>query len=288
MILVILTQSARFSESETAPRTALLSLKPELKKPLHPALANLPPVMIWAWERREDLRWLKSDNAGDKGDKIGVAYVMTSIKLIGNAAYVRPRLNPVFVPKGTIMVPVIHVDPSFVTPPDLTEQQMAVVVAQLVSAVPYAQAKVIQLDFEVWKSQRSFLAELVRRARRALPPDIALSMTALASWCMGDRWLGNLPADEIVPMIFRMGEHAKPIRAQLAQTGRVTDPVCRHAAGYAIDEPFIALTTPRRYFFAPQALTEQTWQKYQGNLPGKSCLARLCGDLVLALYRIAL
>ena len=65
--------------------------------------------------------------------------------------------------------------------------------------------RVVQLGFEVRQLQRAFSSAVVQDVRRQLPADTALSITALASWCAGDYWLHDLPADEIVPMARRMG-----------------------------------------------------------------------------------
>lgn len=220
----------------------------------HPALAQLPPIMIWAWERREDLRWLPPH--------IGVAYVVTSIKLIGARAVIHPRLNPVMVPKGTVMVPVVHVDPSFMTRPDLTPAQADAVVTAVVAAAGYAKDQVVQLDFEVGQSQRPFLAAVVRRIRQGIPSDLALSITAIASWCLADRWLGDLPADEVVPMLFRMGVEKWRLREQLSHQGRFSEAKCQGAAGYALNEPYIDVGVPRRYFFSPRAWTESGFNEF--------------------------
>ncbi len=44
-------------------------------------------------------------------------------------------------------------------------------------------------------------------------------MTALASWCAGDDWLRDLPVDEAVPMLFRMGVEKNLFQRRL-ETGQ--------------------------------------------------------------------
>jgi len=65
-------------------------------------------------------------------------------------------------------------------------------------------------------SERDFYRALLQDLRAQLPDNVPLSMTALASFCIGDRWLEGLPVDEAVPMIFRMGADDKPIKNLLA------------------------------------------------------------------------
>ena len=218
--------------------------------PPHPALQALPSTLLWAWERPEDLRWLPAD--------VGVAYVSTRIALSGDQAAVHPRANPLRLAPGTARVPVVHVDASTRQPPQLTAGQQATIVDQLLQAAQHAPQQVVQLDFEVRLSQRAFLADLVRAARRALPPQVALSVTALASWCAGDAWLAGLPADEIVPMAFRMSRDSAVLRRQLNAQGRFNGPGCGRAVGTATDEPLPGWQRPagvREYVFSPRPWT---------------------------------
>lgn len=217
--------------------------------PRHAALQALPGRMAWAWERPEDLRWLPAD--------AGVAYVATSVGLQGDAVLLRPRANPLQVPRSAALVPVVHVDASTRQPPALSPAQRDAIVQQLLRAAQVSPTRVVQLDFEARLSQRAFLADVVRAARRALPADVALSMTALASWCAGDRWMQALPADEIVPMAFRMSRDSSTLRRQLAEHGRFR--ACPQAIGSATDEPLPAVGPLRHYVFSPRPWTASAW-----------------------------
>jgi hypothetical protein len=62
-------------------------------------------------------------------------------------------------------------------------------------------------------------------------------MTALASFCVGDRWLDALPVDEAVPMIFRMGADDRAIKNLLASGEDFNEPLCQRSYGIALDEP---------------------------------------------------
>ena len=115
-----------------------------------------------------------------------------------------------------------------------------------------------------------YLNEKTDGARGYWPADMAarldcqlgcwLSMTALASWCAGDAWMDSLPADEIVPMAFRMDRDDIALRALLAREGHFPRPYCQQAAGTATDEaPVTGLQAPRRYHFAPQPWTRDQW-----------------------------
>ena len=224
-------------------------------KEIHPALKQLPNTIVWAWERTEDLRWLPSD--------VGVAYVATSIMLTKNQADVRPRSAPLLVPPNTITIPIVHVDVSYYHAPVLSDFQRDTVVNQVLRIAEATNASVVQLDFEVRTSQRAFLKEVVSTIRQKLPPHRALSITALASWCAGDYWIAEMPADEIVPMAFRMGRDQQTIRAMLAQQPRFPRANCQAAIGYAIDEVVAFNHDGRHYFFSPKAWTKAAWDAAQ-------------------------
>jgi len=226
---------------------------------LHPALATLPPRMLWAWERPEDLRGLPADT--------GVAWLARTIELDGRHTLVRPRAQALQVSPGTVLVPVLHVDLIWRRPPRFSDEQRERVIQEALDLQRSTAAKVLQLDFEIGRSQRPFLAEVVSQLRRRLPPDVALSMTALASWCAGDAWLAHAAADEIVPMAFRMAGDDAEIRALLARRGQFPRARCQAAAGSATDEPMPALRTPRRYYFSPRSWTQEQWQQLPAAAP---------------------
>ena len=76
-------------------------------------------------------------------------------------------------------------------------------------------------------------------------------MTALASFCVGDRWLQDLPVDEAVPMIFRMGADDQAIKRFLSNREDFREPLCQRSYGIALDEPFETKfdTSRRLYIF---------------------------------------
>jgi hypothetical protein len=95
----------------------------------------------------------------------------------------------------------------------------------------------IQIDFDALVSERDFYRALLQDLRAQLPAHVPLSMTALASFCIGDRWLDDLPVDEAVPMIFRMGADDRAIKNLLAGGNDFREPLCRQSYGVALDEP---------------------------------------------------
>jgi len=95
--------------------------------------------------------------------------------------------------------------------------------------------------------------------RHVLPPSVGLSITALASWCAGDNWIADLPVDEAVPMIFRMGVDDQRIKSFLVEGNDFPEPLCRASYGIALDEPVAMKFADKRrlYVFAEHAWTEK-------------------------------
>ena len=217
-----------------------------------PPAARAPAVMVWAWERREDLSFVDPR-------RVGVAYLARSVQLRDADVLVRPRMQPLRVPDGTTLVPVVHVESDRERPPRRSESQQRDLVGAIAAAATDRILQV-QVDFDATLSERSFYRDVLVALRERLPASIGLSITALASWCVHDGWLSGLPIDEAVPMLFRMGVDDRRVRAHL-DSGRDFRPgVCRRAVGLATDEAFPARTWADRrvYVFHPRSWSSES------------------------------
>ena len=67
-------------------------------------LTGQPDVIPWAWERRENLRFL--------GEGHTVAWYAGLITLTNDGVVVAPRRNPLFVPKNTHRIAVVRIETS--------------------------------------------------------------------------------------------------------------------------------------------------------------------------------
>jgi hypothetical protein len=279
-----------------------LALKPRLMRSprirhlLHPHSTpiadrmGLPPVMFWAWERPEDLRFLDPHEAG-------VVFLARSIYLQPRAAAddpgqgmaLRPRMQPLHVSPETPLMAVVRIE---VLPGKHTEAedtgsasdtaapahpfsdaQRKRAVGLIIEAAHLPGVRALQIDFDATLSQQSFYHALLQDVRAELPQGMPLSITALASWCVGDSWLEELPKgtiDEAVPMLFRLGVGSRNFAAFL-QTGQdFSVPLCRGSLGVSTDEVFSqqilsgTSKTPdswharRIYIFPAHALTAET------------------------------
>ena len=194
----------------------------------------------WAWERREDLRFL--------GEGKSVAYYAGLITLDGDRIDIAPRRNPLLLPKNTHRIAVIRIETK-----SAPRQAPVDAIKKL-----FRNAEELQIDFDATKSEREFYRALLFDVRREIKA--RLTITALASWCMDDRWMRGLPIDDAVPMLFRMGDDAKVIRARLARGEDFAEPLCRASIGVSLDEPVIAPRSRRVWVFNDDRWTEEAWQ----------------------------
>jgi hypothetical protein len=214
---------------------------------------DLPPLVLWAWDRDDDLRFLDPRDTG-------VAFLAATLTLRGEGVVLTPRHNPLTLPEGVRRVAVVHVERDRAEPPVMSGEQLGRFVEALVAVSDEVPHHVLQVDYEAVESQRSFFIDAIAGLRRRLP-GAALSVTALASWCANERWTGRLAADEVVPMLFRMGYDGRRVRARLAGGGDFHNPECRSSLGVATDELPAALPAGRRvYVFNPRRWTADTYR----------------------------
>lgn len=220
--------------------------------PLQSQFLESPPIILWAWERPEDLRFINPQ-------EIGVAALMGTLSLRQESVLSIPRLQPLQVPAETQIMAVVRIESDHRHPPHLSPVQQAHAVAAIVKLINFPRIVALQVDFDATVSEREFYRALLVALRRRLPPHLNLSMTALASWCMYDDWLSGLPVDEIVPMLFRMGPDRSRLIDYIATTGHLRSPRCRRSVGISTDEPYPRLSRQQKvYLFHPQAWSQET------------------------------
>jgi hypothetical protein len=211
------------------------------------SMAVFPDLMLWAWERPEDLRALDAE--------VGVAFLAQTLIVDGTRVIVRPRLQPLRVNRATRLMAVTRIEhPPQAESPDLST--VPELVAHLARSRTLPRVLGVQIDYDAAASERAFYRTLIQEARKALGRSTPLSITALASWCMGDDWLENLPIDEAVPMLFRMGPANEPFFALAA--GGVGHGACERAVGVSLDEPLPLEAHGRRsYVFSPRTWSDE-------------------------------
>ena len=215
-------------------------------------LDQLPRVMLWAWERPTDLRFVNPNETG-------VAFLARTIRLHSGEVEVRPRLQPLDLPEAIRVMAVVRVETDAARKPELSGLQRDRLAGAISELARLPNVSHIQIDFDAAKSERAFYRDLVFDVRRRLPDTVSLSITALASWCTDDDWLSDLPIDEAVPMLFRMAGDGKQIARRLDAGEDFISVPCRHSYGISTDEPRSGLSVARRlYVFNPDPWTEDS------------------------------
>ena len=208
------------------------------------ALADPPPALVlWAWERPEDLRFAPAD--------VGVAYLRATVDVRPGAVRVAPRRQSLRVREGAYVMAVVRVEarPRGVA---ITPAARDRIVGAVVEAARAPGVRGVQVDFDAGASQREVYRDVLAGVRRALGADVWLSITALASWCESDAWLdaAALPVDEVVPMVFTMGVGGAEVLRALRGRGAFRAVACRGSVGWAAGEPTVPLRgITRRYVF---------------------------------------
>jgi uncharacterized protein DUF3142 len=225
--------------------TALSALTPTGAAPTTDAMHGIPRLVLWAWERPEDLRAL--------GDDVGVAFLAQTIRVARDRVTLRPRLQPLRVGAATPLVAVTRIETARATVS--STGAVAEIATLIVRSAALPRVRGVQIDFDAVVSERDFYRQIIRDLRDRIGPSTPLSITALASWCVGDDWLGGLPIDEAVPMLFRMGPEHEPFARMAAQPSTAAA-ACRGAIGTSLDEPLAVSARHRRlYVFNNSAWT---------------------------------
>jgi hypothetical protein len=208
----------------------------------HPtgSMASLPRYTLWAWERREDLRAIDAR-------RFAIAYLDQTVT-IGLTVASQPRRDPLALPSAAARIPVVRVE----APPNavLNSTNRADLVDAMLASARQPGIAALQIDFDATRSERRFYRDVLFDLRRQMPPDLPLSITALASWCSYDNWLTGLPIDEAVPMFFRM-EPDRRHAASNAGDFEIREPLCQFSAGVSTTEPWPSHLAGKRIYVFP-------------------------------------
>ena len=212
---------------------------------VNPQLASaMPPRMLWAWERPEDLRFLDPN-------QFGVAFLAQTIYLEKEIVRPNRRKQPLELAPGAYLVAVTRIETqrdNFRRP--VFDAKMAAEVAKLIrGTLDRPEVKGVQVDFDAMASERNFYREMMTDLKNQLPPETPLTMTSLASWCTGDAWFNDFPVDEAVPMVFVMGADAEKVRTYLRSGNDWQEPLCRGSYGVSLHERFQGMKPGRKIYY---------------------------------------
>lgn len=209
--------------------------------PKHPRF-ELPGLMLWAWQRAEDLSFIDTQ-------KTGVAYLAGTARIsAGGIPAFEPRLQPVIIPRSAAVLAVVRIESLAREPVD-----MAPLIETLKHVARMPGIRGLQIDFDARASEHRFYRSLLDKLRDQSP--VPVGVTALASWCDGDRWLDHTNIVEAVPMFFRM-------RKDETRNMRIPSSVCGSSIGLSMDEAW-PLRRPagigRIYLFNPRAWDRRSY-----------------------------
>ena len=203
-------------------------------------MGAMPPVVLWAWERAEDLTTVDPNTTA-------VAVLDRTVRFSEHTTGVRYRLHPLKVADDVTRISVIRLEGSAAR---VDGAVAAHIVEQAAAAARRPRVSALQIDFDATSSQRDLYRHLLREVRDAIPKAMPLSITALTSWCAEPRWLDSLGIDEAVPMAFQMGADGDRVRAQLGRGEPFPAQMCRGSIGVATDEPVNIHGFQRLYIFS--------------------------------------
>src|SRR5688500_7289075 len=126
---------------------SIVALRPRPRSPL----SDLPPVIIWAWERPEKLDFINTD-------QVGVAFLAKTIGLEAGRVVSKPRLQPLELPPGTKLIAVVRIESDH---PTLSSTQLQETADEIVSVSALSNVTMVQIDFEDRKSTRLNSSHLV-------------------------------------------------------------------------------------------------------------------------------
>lgn len=201
---------------------------------------HMPAINVWAWERDEDLSFI--DPA-----KVSVSYFAGMIYVRGSSVSFRPRTQKLKLAKGTQAIPVFRIEslrgeglPGTVSTsdarmPDMSAADYVVktIVNQLRKLPP---SNMVQLDFDALEDERPFYTAILKQLRRELPSNSKISITALGSWLLSDRWLKDGDADEVVAMLFSIGADKKNILERVQKQNLDSGTGAQMALGISANE----------------------------------------------------
>jgi hypothetical protein len=218
---------------------------------------SLPSLVLWAWQRPENLSFISPT-------EVGVAYLASHLLLLGDRVVTQRRQQPLKVPPGSRLLAVVRIDSDSQHKPALSVSQIEQAAQTIARFSLFPQSVGVQIDFDAAESERAFYASLIRRVRNLLPPDKMLSMTALASWCMFDNWIKDLPVDEAVPMMFSLGRDRSKVLLHFKSGRDFSLPLCYRSLGISLEDKdvnalMIPLTQRRTMPVRVYAYTRSAW-----------------------------
>lgn len=243
--MIFFARNSKFKFGFTLLCLIVFSACTQTKREVNPRLSDeMPQKILWAWERPEDLRFIDTK-------EIGVAFLAQTLFLQSEEIIYKPRRQPLEIAPETYLIAVTRIETSKEggRRPPFSPSQVEKIVNLVKNTLERPNVRAVQIDFDAVASERKFYRELIFKLKNRLPDNTPLTITALASWCVGDAWFNDFPIDEAVPMAFEMGADSDRIRAFLTDGNDWREPLCKGSYGISINEPLNVNFKPNRRFY---------------------------------------
>ncbi len=198
--------------------------------------AHVPETTVWAWERNEDLTFLDPKTTN-------VAFYAGTIRLRDDHVEFVPRIQKLDLGAEVRRYPVVRIH-DMSSGNGLNSENIEQVVSILKRSLQDVHSSnseygTIQIDYDATSSQRQGYLALLKRVRKELPKGTHIAVTALASWCLGDRWLPKDDIDEAVVMLFSMGAGKRDVMHSLEKQRLSAGEGIPTSIGVATNEPLV-------------------------------------------------
>lgn len=197
-----------------------------------------PSLMLWAWEYPCDLQFVSSKDAG-------VAFLAGRLYLTADSVLVRLRIESLKLNGDVYKMAVVRIETDQRQPPTFSQKQQEDLISKIIDILSIKPVQSLQIDFDARQSERSFYARVLQDLVKRLPVGMPLSITSLASWCLGDPWLKALPCNEVVPMFFSMGKDRERVLTMLKSDHSLLHLSAKTSIGLSIDEPDVLAALPK-------------------------------------------
>src|SRR5437868_12053224 len=129
--------------------TLLLNVRSRTNPVATKSRIDIPSTVLWAWERPTDLSFIDPK-------EVGVAFLARTIRLSGDEVIVRPRLQPMNLPKGSIVIAVARIETDRSNTALLSQKQSETLTSAVAELAKLPDISAVQIDFDATRSEREF------------------------------------------------------------------------------------------------------------------------------------
>jgi hypothetical protein len=217
-----------------------------------------PVLVLYALDRPEKLPFLDPNSSE-------VAVLRGTISISETGILAQPRRVYVDAPQGTKFITLVKIDAGRFDGYVPTGNDIDRSMNAIKEWAAQAESTSLEIDFDAGTAQRPFYRTLLKNLRSAFQ---RLTIGAPASWCTSDPWVKDLPVDEVIPTLFRMGPKGGAVMDNLTGAGDFTPDICKGHYSISADEKLSFRPPVRRlYAFNPQSWDEKTYRSLLELLP---------------------